>query len=122
MTANRIARELWWTNQKFLPVNIISPRLSMALKYLKTEFSLSLAAQYTEIHDSYSPLILPRYVTITVSLFPYLTDTEHFVISTPPCSKIQTAIVPGFSVPLQEKAKDKFLGVSKDLYRNGEKR
>jgi hypothetical protein len=34
MTAERIARELWWTNQEFYPVDIIPSWLSMLTYYL----------------------------------------------------------------------------------------
>jgi hypothetical protein len=34
MTAGRIARELWWMNQEFPPVNIISPWFSMLIYHL----------------------------------------------------------------------------------------
>jgi hypothetical protein len=37
MTADRIARELWWTNQKFTPVDIIPSWLYMLIYYLGYE-------------------------------------------------------------------------------------
>jgi hypothetical protein len=35
MTAGRIVRELWWTNQKFYPVDIISPWFCMLTRFDK---------------------------------------------------------------------------------------
>jgi hypothetical protein len=32
MTVGRIARELWWTNQEFCPVDIIPPWFSMLIR------------------------------------------------------------------------------------------
>jgi hypothetical protein len=35
--AGRIARELWWTNQEFSPVDIIPPLFSMFIYHLGDE-------------------------------------------------------------------------------------
>jgi hypothetical protein len=38
MTAGKIVRELWWTNQEFSPVNlIIPPQLSILIYHLGDE-------------------------------------------------------------------------------------
>jgi hypothetical protein len=34
MTAGRVARQLWWTNQDFSPVDIIPPQFSMLIYHL----------------------------------------------------------------------------------------
>jgi hypothetical protein len=35
--ADRIARELWWTNQEFDPFDIVPPWLSILIFYMRDE-------------------------------------------------------------------------------------
>jgi hypothetical protein len=36
-SAGRIARELWWTNEEYYPVDIIPPCFSMLINQLRDE-------------------------------------------------------------------------------------
>jgi hypothetical protein len=37
MTAGRIARELWWTNQEFSSLDVVSQWLTILVYYLKDD-------------------------------------------------------------------------------------
>jgi hypothetical protein len=48
MTASRIARELWWTDQEFSPVSIIPPWFSILIYVLEDKLYRSFGGRSSE--------------------------------------------------------------------------